>query len=354
MIAGEPSGDLHGYHLLKHFPSSLKIGGVAGPKMRQLPFETVMEMEHFQVMGFMDVLQALPQLIRRFYSLKKTILKRRPSVVVTIDYPEFNLRLAASLRKAGYQGKICHYISPSVWAWRKERISLMAKTFDLLLTILPFEKAYFEHSGLPVKYVGHPLVQEIPFQEHPKDENLLALFPGSRKKEIERVLPFYQSLIPQLKRVYPQLRCVVSCANPQLAPLLEGDFEVTQDTAFLMQHAHAAIAKSGTVSLELCLYQVPTVVIYPVSSIDAFIAKKIFRISLPHYSLPNLIAGKTVFPELIGPALSEKNLYEETLNLLSRPEERKKCLDQCSFIRNRLGSEDASVNTSKEILTLLG
>jgi len=191
IVAGEASGDQLGEDLLQALkPSQLKIMGIGGPKMRAAGMETIFPMENLQVMGFIDVLFALPHLIRYFNKTVDAILKTRPKAVVTIDYPGFNLRLARTLRKKGFKGKICHYVCPSVWAWGKKRIGLMAKNLDLLLSILPFEQPLFAKTNLTVEYVGHPLVQKISVQENP-DLQLIAFFPGSRTKEIEEFPLFY-------------------------------------------------------------------------------------------------------------------------------------------------------------------
>ena len=164
IFAGEKSADVHGerfFRALKADLPQLKVTGVGGPKMRSCGITSIHEMEQFQVMGFVDVFLALPSLIAKFYTVARAIERLKPKVVVTIDYPGFNLRLHRHLRKKGFKGKICHYICPSVWAWGKKRIPMMVENLDLLLSILPFEKQIFSHTSLPVVYVGNPLVQKI-------------------------------------------------------------------------------------------------------------------------------------------------------------------------------------------------
>ena len=156
IFVGEKSADLHGEKILqalKQLDPALHISGVAGPRMRKVGIECILPMEDFQVMGFIDVFLALPKLVRQFYFVADQILSSNPKAVLFIDYPGFNLRMAKHLRKKGYKGKLCHYICPSVWAWGKKRIPLMAKHLDLLLTILPFEKNYFADTDLQVAYV---------------------------------------------------------------------------------------------------------------------------------------------------------------------------------------------------------
>jgi lipid-A-disaccharide synthase len=358
IFAGETSGDLHGEKLLKAFYQQncrLKIFGVGGPKMRALStrgMECVMPMENFQVMGFSAVIAALPRLIRQFYFLRRMILERNPKAVVLIDYPGFNLRLARSLRKKGYKGKICHYICPSVWAWGKKRVDILAQNYDLLLSILPFEKEYFSKTGLRVEYVGNPLVKEI--EEKKSEENILALFPGSRSKELGLNFPLQLKVAKRLREENRGLKIVVSVSQPKFLPVLKemakGSDVVFEESPGLMKRASFALAKSGTVTLELALHGVPTIVTYGISPFDLFVAKYLLRIRLPYYCLVNIIAQKEVFPELIGPALTEENLYNSAQKIIRDLGGNRKA---CQQVRELLGNQEASLRASELILSLL-
>ncbi len=355
IFSGELSADLHGSKLLSQLFAQnphLKVAGVLGPEMRKFPAECILPMETFAVMGFVDVAKQLPHLIRSFCRVRDAILRMNPQVVVTIDYADFSLRLAKSLRKKGFKGKICHYISPSVWAWRKGRIKTMAKNLDLLLTILPFEKKYFSSTSLRVEYVGHPLVSQIKprtsFTPH-----LIALFPGSRAHEVKRNLPVQLAAFRLLQQEMPDLMCTISIAHDDLRPLIEAlapGVPTSSDRHALMKTAQTAIAKSGTVTLELALYGTPTVVTYAVSRFDAFLVKYILRILLPHYCLVNIIGGKTIFPELFGPALQVPALATEVKKMLTDPSD---CLAGCREVRNILGTQDASERSAQLLLSLL-
>jgi lipid-A-disaccharide synthase len=412
IIAGEASGDQLGEGLLQALKSSnLKVMGIGGPKMRAVGMETIFPMENLQVMGFVDVLFALPHLISCFNLAVDAILKAQPKVVLTIDYPGFNLRLARKLRKKGFKGKICHYVCPSVWAWGKKRIGLMAENLDLLLSILPFEKQLFDeevaklHSGanprsqsrfgffanrlrpqgyidlqktesalrssnlhleassatpsektkLRVEYIGHPLAQKISPQENP-DTHLIAFFPGSRTKEIERNFPYFIRLAITLKRDFPNYNFVVSVSQEKYRPLLKKmapDLDLRTPAEMKKLKPFLAVAKSGTITLELALQEIPTVVTYAVSPLDVFIAKHIFRISLPYYALPNLIANKTIFPELIGPDLTNERLLKEVKNLMINQDMWDRSKAECSSLRALLGKENANTRSAQLILSLL-
>jgi lipid-A-disaccharide synthase len=368
IFAGEPSGDLHGEALLESLfleNPHLKIMGVGGPRMRkEKTFKCVLPMEEFQVMGFVDVFLALPKLIYHFYSLANLILKTKPKKVLFIDYPGFNLRMERHLRKKGFQGKIIHYICPSVWAHGKGRIALMEKNLDLLLTIFPFEKKLFSEN-FNVEYVGHPLVSRIENDASEllpwaKGKTLISLFPGSRKKEILLNFPLQLKVLKRL--LSENITCAVSVSQEAYLPLLESCIEKesmqgliklvpSSQTYSLMKSSYMAIAKSGTVTLELALHQVPTVVTYGIAPLDLFIAQRLLRISLPFYCIVNIVAGKEVFKELIGPALTEKTLYQEVENLLS-PSYNLQKKDLCLEVLKLLGKKKASRESARFILSL--
>ncbi len=369
IFAGEKSGDLHGSLLLQKLQEqypAIRVTGVGGPAMRETGMHCPLAMENFQVMGFVDVFLALPRLMRQFYFVKQYILRTQPAVVLLIDYAEFNLRLAAHLRKAGFKGRICHYICPSVWAWGKKRIPRMAATLDSLFSILPFEKSFFSETTLPVHYVGHPLISAL--HNHPRQPlqnfrkgKILALFPGSRRHELEKNLHLQLMVAKKLREEEPTLQIALSIANAAFLPFIresidkagfqEGDVElIPQERSYdLMQRAHFAIAKSGTVTLELALHGVPTVVTYGISPLDLFIARRVLRIDLPFYCLVNILANEEVFRELFGPHLTFDALYQAAKALLDNPLLHTDCREKCAKVRVLLGEENASC----EIVRLL-
>lgn len=372
IFAGEKSGDAHGALLMKQLKSLnplLQIAGVGGPLMRAEGLIPILPMEKFQVMGFIDVIKALPSLIYFFYFVRNAILKLNPKVVFLIDYQEFNLRLAKQLKKQNFKGKVCQYISPSVWAWRKERIFSLEKNVDLLLSILPFEKEFFARAGslLPVEYVGNPLIEK--WENHsyapldlPKNQKVIGLFPGSRKKEVERNLPLYISMLKKLQSSF-DFHVAVSIAHKDFEPLIKHiinkigfsscTFVDSNHTYELMRACHLALAKCGTTILELALHQIPTVVTYPVTAIDLFLAKNIFKISPPYFSLPNLICNKMVFPELIGPYLTPDSLYEKAYQLFSIDSERKKCIENCQNLYTFLQPQEKNKQAADWVMQLL-
>jgi lipid-A-disaccharide synthase len=366
VFAGEKSADMHGSSVLAALKAErpeLQIVGVGGPNMRAVGMECLLRMEQFQVMGFIDVFLSLPSLLRHFYAIVRIIIRLQPKVILTIDYPGFNLRLAKALRKKGYTGKIVHCICPSVWAWGHERIAMMAKTLDLLLCILPFEPPLFSHTALSAIYVGHPLVEKLRSYHYKSlslrtDKPILALFPGSRKKEIERNLPLQ---LEACRGLQGDFHIALSISDPGYTSLITSiaeqkgighmDFISSEYTYELMRSAHFSIAKSGTVTLELALHETPTIVTYAVTPIDAFIAHDLLRIRLPFYALPNIIAQKEVFPEYIGKHLNAQTLRSH-IDALLRPAKYQECKQECAEVSALLGKRSASKEAAHHLLDL--
>ncbi len=360
LIAGEASGDLHGARLTKALAGH-SLYGVAGPRMRAAGVEAILQSEDFQIMGFIDVLRALPNLKKQLHTCVDAILTRQPEVVVTIDYAGFNMHLHRRLRKAGYTGKIVQYISPKVWAWGKHRIGKLAKTLDLLLVIFPFETEVFKGTSLPVEYVGNPLTEELAeFAPDPNfradhgfspDSPILGIFPGSRKAEIKLNLPAQLATVEKLRAQFPHLEFGLSVANDTVAPLIGNPpgIRLIGASDQLMHHSRAALATSGTVNLQLALHQTPTVVVYRPTWLNAILARLIFRINLPHYSIVNICAGKTLFPELIHTQVTPKNATHHLASLLTDGPTRTTCLEGCAALAQTLQTSNPSTHAARLI-----
>lgn len=364
IFAGELSGDLHGSHLLKAIKQrmpAIQAFGVGGPALREAGLNTILPMEKFEVMGFTDVLLALPRLYKQFHQVRRAILETDPRAVVLIDYPGFNLRLASSLRKAGFKGKIAQYISPTVWAHGKNRIQQMAQSYDIVLAILPFEPSCYTGSGLKAVYVGNPLQEYVNTHSYendwkknfniPVEAPLISLFPGSRHGEVKRNLPAILTAAQMLRKECPEVAFAISCAHPstellakELLPKNATDvFFVPKKYAYeMMRDSQAAVAKSGTVTLELALHACPTVVIYQLTALNKFMAKWIMKLNLPHYALANIVAGCQVFPELIAKQFSPADIYAALNSLINNSDTRRHCLDGCDRIKDLLKDVQAS------------
>ena len=373
IFAGEHSGDLHGSHLIRALRQRLphlRIGGVGGPKMRQEGMECLLNMECFQVMGFSDVIRALPKLWKHFTMLKKTILAIQPSAVLFIDYPEFNMQMAKALRKKSYGGKLIHYVCPTVWAWRGGRVKGLVATLDRLLTIFPFEEKCFSQSSLPVTYVGNPLWGSIQRYEY-KDEwkalcglkegLVIGVFPGSRLSELRTNLAVQLQVAKRMVEAHPEARIAVSVVDPQQRHLIE---EIIQQSGLrlqdevvlvprqynyeLMRECHVALATSGTVTLEIALHGVPTVVTYQPSLLNYLIAKHVFRIKLTHFCIVNIVCGKEVFAEVIAKKLDVYQIYACLENIYGESAGRQVALEGCEELKVLLNGIDSGLDSGNK------
>lgn len=376
IFAGEASGDLHGGNLIRSIQKEephIHLYGVGGPRMRKETFTTFLPMEEFQVMGLSDVLFSLPRLWKLFHKIRSYILQQNPDGVLLIDYPGFNLRLAKSLRKSGYQGQLIQYICPTVWAHGKERVDLLSNHYDLLLTIYPFEANYFPLTRLKVEYIGNPLLETIAthtYQENwlskiniPRNSEIVALFPGSRLGEIKRHTPQQLQIATELKKRHPSLHFALSCGHDSLKDSLlemidKFPLHLGKDISLipadehydLMKNSRLALAKSGTVTLELALHKVPTVVHYELSTLNYLFAKYLLKLNLSHYCIVNILGRETIFPEFIGKNLS-LNLIEGMLEkMLNTPGYCQEIKEKCSQIKESFGDRPSNQSAAKAIL----
>jgi lipid-A-disaccharide synthase len=335
IISGEASGDLHGSNLVKQLytiDSAADIRCWGGELMQQAGATLVKHYRDLAFMGFAEVIKNLPVILRNIRFCKQDILDYRPDVLVLIDYPGFNLRIAEWAKQKGF--KVVYYISPQVWAWKENRVKKMKQCIDKMLCILPFEKDYYKNKwNWDVEYVGHPLVEVIEKKQsevkslksaddsNPRlqtpDSRLIALLPGSRKQEISKKLP----IMLEVAKDFPAYQFIVAQApgldNDFYTPFLaahENVSAVRNDTYNLLLDAEAALVTSGTATLETALFGVPEVVCYKASNISYQIGKRLIRIK--YISLVNLIMDKLVVKELIQDELTTANLVTELESLL--------------------------------------
>lgn len=337
LISGEASGDLHGSNLIKALKKqdpSAEIRCWGGDLMQNAGGTLVKHYRDLAFMGFTEVVMNLPTIIRNIKFCKTDIKQWQPDVLVLIDYPGFNLRIASWAKQEGF--KVAYYISPQVWAWKENRVKQMKQCIDKMLCILPFEKNYYKNKwNWDVEYVGHPLVEVI--EQKTKDaekisdpnqhKNIIALLPGSRKQEIAKKLPIMLSVASH----FPDYEFVVA-----KAPGLDDHFyqpflstapnvsSISNQTYDLLLKSKAALVTSGTATLETALLKVPEVVCYKGSNISYQIAKRL--ISIKYISLVNLIMDKLVVKELIQHELNTENLVTELSLILNDDQYRQKIL----------------------------
>lgn len=311
VVAGESSGDAHAAVLMSELLTmapDIEFHGAGGPKMREVGGSHIFEWTQEAVLGLWDVLMKYPYFRAQFYRMYHEIVELQPSAVIFVDYPGFNLRLAHYLHRKGFHGKKIYYISPQVWAWNRGRIPKMARFLDLMLCIFPFEKSLYEASGLRTEFVGHPMLarlerQRITVTREPK---LVGLLPGSREREVRRILPTMLEAAVLLKQRDPALHFEVSAVSDKMTVLIEriaassgitGLPTGVRNSSELMQRASVGMVASGTATMEASYFRFPFVLIYKVSWLT-FIPGR-FLVRVRHLGMPNILAGRTMIPEFI-------------------------------------------------------
>lgn len=356
IIAGEASGDLHGSNLMKAIiqqdpAATFRFWG--GDKMAAIGGVPAKHIKDLAFMGFVEVLQHLGTILRNISFCKKDILAFQPDVVVFIDYPGFNLRIAAWTRQMGI--KSVYYISPQIWAWKEKRIHQIKRDVDKMLVILPFEKVFYARHQYPVNYVGHPLVEvieealEIP-EWSLSDKPILALLPGSRRQEISKKLPIMLGVLPH----YKDYQCIIAQApNIPLAYYEQfipagSDVKVIPNATYnILRQARAALVTSGTATLETALIGCPQIVCYKGNPISYALAKRFIKVK--YISLVNLILDKPAIPELIQGDLHTENIIRHLDELLPATERRAQMLKDYKSLWEILSEHNASERAAKEI-----
>ncbi len=339
LVAGEASGDILGAGLMEalrqRYPDAEFIG-VGGERMEALGLRSLFAMEKLSVMGITEVIAHLPELFRLRRQLVTTLLKRRPAVTITIDSPDFTLGIAKRLHAAGL--RTVHYVSPSVWAWRQGRVKRIRRDVDLMLTLLPFEARFYQQHGVPVAFVGHPLADMIELQVDSgtarrglglaEDGPLLAVLPGSRGGEVGQLLPDFLDAMQRLHQARPRLRFVIPAASParrqQIDRLLASApalpvTVVDGRSREVMAAADVVMMASGTATLEGLLLKKPMVVGYRLGRLTYRIVSRLVKSEF--VSLPNLLCGKALIPELVQDDLDGPALAEAVLHWLDSPAE---------------------------------
>ena len=364
IIAGEASGDLHGSNLIKEIKRldpAASIRAWGGDLMKDAGASLVKHYRDLAFMGFLEVIKNLPTILQNIKFCKQDIEAWQPDVLVLIDYPGFNLRIAEWAKKQGC--KVVYYIAPQVWAWKETRVKKMKLCIDKMFCILPFEKDYFKNKwNWDVTYVGHPLLRVIESFKSTTplvtdNKKVIALLPGSRKQEIVKMLPIMLSVTPH----FPAYTFMVAQAPGQDAPFynrfLMGYANVTlikNSTYDLLSISDAALVTSGTATLETALFKVPEVVCYKTSKFSYQIAKWLVKIKF--ISLVNLIMDKEIVQEIIQENLTEQHLTNALRNITENEANRKDVMDNYQLLHTLLaaGGGEASAKVAQEIVACAG
>ena len=332
LVAGEPSGDFIGSEviseLLKLYPN-MSIHGVGGHFMEKFNFKSLFPMNELSIMGIIPVLLKIVPLYRRINQVVEDILSKNPDIVILIDSPDFNHRVAKKLRKKLFKSPIICYVAPTVWAWRQKRVKSMARDFNHLLSILPFEGKFFNDNGLNTTYVGHPVIPKININSEEtfrskykvNDDPVLIFLPGSRDSEIKRNIKPFKIAFIEIQKQIPNIKLVIP-VNKKKKPLIDKYFDNAifisdeSDKFLLFKEADVACATSGTVTLELGLALTPMVVIYKLDFITWSIVSRLAKVKF--VSLVNLVLNKPSVEELLQSRCSPKNISKSVLEILKK------------------------------------
>jgi len=368
VVAGEASGDLHGARLLSELRRrvpDLAAFGLGGDEMRAAGLQAVAHSSEISVVGITEVLKILPRAREVFADLLREVERRRPGLAVLIDFPDFNLRLAKKLKERGLE--IVYYISPQVWAWRRGRIKTIARVVDRMLVLFPFEADFYREHGVDVVHVGHPLVDEVPVLPQAWDQGgtggpfRVALLPGSRRSEVEALLP---TLLEAARKLAARLPVEVRIIKAPTIPseLLDEALElaglpvemveiIAEDRFAAIADSHLAICASGTATLEVGLLGTPMIMVYRLASWTYALAKLLVR--LPNVSLVNLVLDRRAVPELIQGEANPGRIAAEAERLLTDAGERNRMREALAGVRGRLGEGGASRRAAGEVAELL-
>ncbi len=364
VVAGELSGDMHAAHViheLKKRRPDLRVYGIGGDHLRAEGMEILVDAREMAVLGFWEVLKRYGFFKRVFEDLRRVAAERRPDAVLLVDYPGFNLRFAAAAKALGL--KVLYYVCPQVWAWNRARIPRMARIVDRLMAIFPFEPAVFTGTPLRVDFVGHPLVETaqsaraeppaaLPWAGAPR----VALLPGSRRMEVERLFPVFWAAAARVERAQPGASFLFAAASPAMADLMRrlvpevgpGPSRVeivTGSTRQILRQADAALVASGTATLETALMGCPMLVVYKTAWPTYWLGRMMVRV--PYLGMVNLIAERELCPEFLQHRATPAALADALQPLLSDTPERRAMVQGLGEVVSKLGGGGAAVNAAR-------
>lgn len=370
IVAGEASGDIYGADLVTEahkVDPDLHFFGIGGARMREAGVETLVDSADMAVVGLVEVLKHFNVISAAFLQLKKILRHNPPSLLILIDYPGFNLRLAKVAKKAGV--KVLYYISPQIWAWRQGRVKKIARLVNRMAVILPFEAPFYERAGVPVSFVGHPMLDLVKVEKDrdsaaasfglDPSRQIVGLFPGSRTNEIERLLPVILDAATLLRKRFPDLQFVLPLASTLSEEAIAARLrEAGVQAAIIQGRIHdlirscdAIISVSGTVTLEIALVGTPMVIIYRLSPLTYQLAKRLVKID--HIGLCNIVAGETAVQELIQDDANGAGIAAEIEAILGNADYNRAIRQKLATVRGRLGGGGASRNVAQLTISMM-
>jgi lipid-A-disaccharide synthase len=374
---GEPSGDLYAGALVSeifHREPAAEVFGFGGQRLAAAGARLVGDFQGLSVTGLTEAIRVLPRSFAMLGRLAAVAREQRPDVFVAIDFPDFNFRLMATLHRLGIP--VVYYISPQLWAWRARRMETMKRFVDRVLVIFPFEEELYRRAGIPVEFVGHPLVDLVRVQqpraallrEHGLDPvaPTVALLPGSRTNELTRIVPAVAASLPLIRTRVPNVQFLIAAApnlpDALFAPLLNPDVGAAVGAGFsrpillrdrtddVLAAADVVITASGTATVQAALHERPMVVVYRLSPLTYRIGKPFVRVDM--YAMANLVAGKRVVPELIQEHFTAERVAAETIRFLTDAELSRRTRDELRQVRERLGEPGASARAAEAVLSV--
>jgi len=366
IVAAEASADIHAARALEELQKirpGVKAFGVGGPRLRAAGLEALYPAEDLNVMGLVEVLPKIPRILAVMRGLREAAEARRPPVALLVDSPDFNLRLARHLKRLGV--KVIYYVSPMIWAWRSGRARKIARVVDRMLCILPFEERFYEGTGVSARFVGHPFAERaLPGDTAsyrralglPEGRTVVALLPGSRRSEIDRIFPPMLEAAERIRALHPDVQFVVPVAptlseealRPALARHATLDVRLVAGRADeAVGASDAALVKSGTSTLETALMNRPMVVVYKLAWLSYWLGRLL--VHMTHFALVNILAGRTVVPELLQQEASPERMAAEIERLLTDKGARRAQLDGLAEVRRSLGEPGAARRVAEEI-----
>lgn len=372
IVAGEASGDLHGANLIKamkELDRDILFQGIGGDKMVIAGVDIIEHSSQMAVVGFTEVFSRSNIILKAYFKLRSILKNERPDLLILIDYPGFNISLAGAAKKFGVP--VLYYISPQLWAWRSGRAKKISRRVDRMAVILPFEKEFYLDMGtdMPVEYVGHPLMDQIPLDLN-KDsiakefginsgDTVIGLLPGSRNEEIKKLLPDMLGAAEIVSSRLENLKCILPVA-PTISPDLIDRITVNSPLEIIttskgvypvLKVSDLAFVASGTATLETAIMGVPMIITYRISPLSFSIAKRVAKV--PYAGLVNLVAGEEIAPELLQENVTPQIIADKSLEILDDIDRKTAIKDKLAVVKNSLGEPGASARTAKIAFKML-
>jgi len=370
IIAGEASGDLHGSKLvlaMREKNSDLFFCGIGGQALRDAGVKIIVDASQLSVVGISEVFSKMPDLFRGMSVAKKLLKSLKPDLLIIIDFPDFNLHIAGTAKKLGIP--VLYYITPQIWAWRPGRVKKIRKVVDRVAVILPFEEKFFSKYQIKANFVGHPLLdthsllEESSITKNAEDIQVVGLLPGSRDKEVAKLLPVMLQSARILLERGKNVKIIVSVAPSIKRKFVETivkehkgeyDFELVSDTVEnVLKRCRLAVVASGTVTLEAAIFGIPMIIIYKVSSVTYWLGRMLIRSRIKNFGLVNLIAGREISPELLQGEVSSKKIADMAFEMLNDASGLEKTKNELLGIKDVLGGPGASKRVADIALNML-